>query len=102
VLIIVVGNFFLMNIFVGIIITKYNRERELAGKYFMLSDEQKKWVHDRIMIISSSPIMQMKSPFEEWRLPFYHIAKSKIFHYFILTCIFLNTIIMCLVWTNQD
>jgi hypothetical protein len=87
-----------MNIFVGIIITKYNREREFAGKYFMLSDEQKKWVHNRIMIISSSPKMQMKCPLEEWRVPFYYIAKNNFFSNFILTCIILNTIMMCLVW----
>jgi hypothetical protein len=44
VLTIIVGNFFLMNLFVGVIITKYNRQKELAGKDFMLTDEQKQWV----------------------------------------------------------
>lgn len=44
VLTVIVGNFFLMNLFVGVIITKYNRQKELAGKDFMLTDEQKQWV----------------------------------------------------------
>jgi hypothetical protein len=35
---VVIGNFFLMNLFIGVIITKYNREKELAGKDFMLTD----------------------------------------------------------------
>lgn len=30
-----------MNLFVGVIINKYNRQKELAGKDFMLTDEQK-------------------------------------------------------------
>jgi hypothetical protein len=36
---VVLGNFFLMNLFIGVIITKYNRQKELAGKDFMLTDE---------------------------------------------------------------
>lgn len=39
VLIIVIGNFFLMNLFVGVIITTYNREKEILGKDFMLTEE---------------------------------------------------------------
>jgi hypothetical protein len=34
----VIWNFFLINLFIGVIITKYNREKELAGKDFMLTD----------------------------------------------------------------
>jgi len=53
ILIVIVGNFFLMNLFIGVIITQYNREKELAGKDFMLTEEQKKWVKDRIMILQT-------------------------------------------------
>ena len=35
---VVIGNFFMMNLFIGVIITKYNREKELAGKDFMLTE----------------------------------------------------------------
>jgi hypothetical protein len=42
--IIVVGNFFIMNIFIGVIIAKYNRETELGGKEYLLTEAQKKWV----------------------------------------------------------
>lgn len=38
VLIIIIGNFFLMNLFVGIIITTYNRQKDLAGTDFMLTE----------------------------------------------------------------
>jgi hypothetical protein len=36
--IIVVGNFFIMNIFIGVIIAKYNRETELGGKEYLLTE----------------------------------------------------------------
>jgi hypothetical protein len=39
VFVVIIGNFFLLNLFVGVIITTYNREKELVGKDFMLSDE---------------------------------------------------------------
>ncbi len=37
--VVVIGNFFLMNLFIGVIISKYNREKELAGKDFMLTEQ---------------------------------------------------------------
>jgi len=49
--IIIVGNFFLLNLFMGIVISKYNRERELHGKNFYLTEEQKKWVKNRLNIL---------------------------------------------------
>jgi hypothetical protein len=48
---IVIGNFFLMNLFIGVIITAYNRENELGGKDLMLTEKQHKWVLQQIMII---------------------------------------------------
>jgi hypothetical protein len=42
VVVVIIGNFFLMNLFVGVIISTYNREKELVGKDYMKSDEQKK------------------------------------------------------------
>lgn len=50
-IVMIIGNFFLQNLFIGVIITQYNREKELMGKDFMLTDEQKKWVKSRVMIL---------------------------------------------------
>ena len=47
VIVVIIGNFFLINLFVGVIITTYNREKELVGKDFMLTDLQKKWIKNR-------------------------------------------------------
>jgi Ion transport protein len=79
VLAVVIGNFFLLNLFIGVIITKFNREKELAGKDFMLSDEQKQWVQNRMMILHSQPLERMSKPKREWRHPFFYLAESKMF-----------------------
>jgi len=34
--IVIIGNFFISNLFIGVIIAKFNREQELFGKNFML------------------------------------------------------------------
>lgn len=38
-MILIIGNFFFMNIFVGVIVAKYNREKELGGKNHLLTEE---------------------------------------------------------------
>lgn len=42
-----------MNVFIGVIIAKYNRESEMGGKNYLLTDAQKKWVKQRLNIIYS-------------------------------------------------
>ena len=67
ILIVVLGNFFIMNIFIGVIIAKYNRETELAGKDSLLTEAQKKWIKQRLNIIYSQPKVKMALPQIEWR-----------------------------------
>ena len=99
---VVIGNFFLLNLFVGVIITTYNREKELVGKDFMLTDMQKKWLKNRKMIVSAEPKFRMKLPNEDWRQPFFYTAENSIFQYFILLCILSNTVVLTLQWQGMS
>jgi len=47
----VIGSFFILNLFVGVVISTYNREKERLGKDFMLSTEQKQWVETKMLVI---------------------------------------------------
>ncbi len=49
--VIIFGNFFLMNLYIGVIITAYNRQKELMGNDFMLTEKQKKWMMNKVMIL---------------------------------------------------
>jgi hypothetical protein len=100
--VVVIGNFFLLNLFVGVIITTYNREKELVGKDFMLTDMQKKWLKNRKMIVSAEPKFRMKLPNEDWRQPFFYTAENSIFQYFILLCILSNTVVLTLQWQGMS
>jgi sensor histidine kinase YesM len=67
VFIVVLGNFFVMNLYVGVIISKYNREKDLNNKDIHLTEAQKKWMKNRMNIIQSRPIFRMKLPTTDWR-----------------------------------
>ena len=51
VIFVIVGSFFMTNLFVGVVISSYNREREKLGNHFLLTLEQKKWLQTKIMVI---------------------------------------------------
>lgn len=71
-----IGNFFLMNLFVGVIISTYNREKELAEKDQGSND--KKNIDGSIAFLNTQPKFRMKLPIEGWRQPFFYIAENKI------------------------
>jgi len=48
---ILVGSFFILNLFVGVMISTYNREKERLGKHHLLTQEQKKWVQAKLLVI---------------------------------------------------
>lgn len=49
--VIIIGNFFFLNLSIGVIIAKYNREKELFAKDLLLTAEQSKWVKFRMNIL---------------------------------------------------
>ena len=61
---IVVCSFFILNLFVGVVITTYNREKEKLGKNFLLTDRQKKWLEAKLMIIEAKPKVHLRKPKE--------------------------------------
>eukprot|EP00347_Sterkiella_histriomuscorum_P013804 403363301 len=97
----IVGNFFLLNLFVGVVISTYNREKEVLGRNFLLTEKQRKWLENKIMMVQSKPMLKMKLPANEWRQPFFILAEFKWFERFIYFCIIANTVILSIQWQNQ-
>ena len=99
---IVVCSFFILNLFVGVVITTYSREKEKLGKNFLLTENQKKWLEAKLLIIEAKPKFYMKKPKEEWRARFYKFVVNPWFEKFIMSCIILNTFVLCFKWYGQD
>ena len=47
---VILGAFFTLNIFVGIVISTYNREKEKIAKDFLLKERQKEWLYAKHVI----------------------------------------------------
>jgi hypothetical protein len=71
---IVVCSFFILNLFVGVVITTYNREKEKLGKNFLLTEGQKKWLEAKLLIIESKPKFFMKRPKSKCREMVYDLV----------------------------
>lgn len=92
----IVGNFFITNLFVGVVISTYNRENEKLGNHFLLTDSQKKWLQTKMLVIQAKPLLYMKLPKQRWRLKFYEISKSKKLENLIIICVVINTFVLTL------
>eukprot|EP00941_MAST-03F_sp_MAST-3F-sp1_P005593 g5593.t1 len=95
---IVVGSFFVVNLFVGVVCDTFNEMREELGASFMLTETQKEWVSMRKKINKLGPAIKntlmRKVPSGKWRRTMYYIVIKPKFEVFIMTCIIVNTILM--------
>ena len=98
---IIVGAFFILNLFVGVVISTYNREKEKLGKNFLLTKEQKAWIDAKLLVIASKPKVLILEPQDWFRKMFYKISENDIFEYVILVCILLNTLVLMITWYDN-
>lgn len=52
---IIFGAFFITNLFVGVVISTYNREKDRLGNNFLLSDDQKRWIETKLLVVRVHP-----------------------------------------------
>lgn len=103
VLSIVMFNLFFMNLFVGVVIDTFNKEKELLSRNHELTDDEREWVNTFIMILKSVPIKKVQIDGKHYiRKRIYDLVEKPFFEYFILSCILLNTAVLSLTWYMQD
>ncbi|KAK3250718.1 Caveolin-2 [Cymbomonas tetramitiformis] len=101
VLFIVVGSFFVLNLFVGVTIDKFNEMKEKQeGKSVFLTPEQEQWVNIQKLMLSTAPLQNYLPPTEEWRLMIFEVVSSTSFDIFIMANILLNVLFMSM--THAD
>ena len=62
ILFMIVGGIFMLNLFIGVVISNFNREKEKIGMNNLLTDRQKEWLDTRLIVIKSKPIKKLKAP----------------------------------------
>jgi Ion transport protein len=101
ILFIIVGAFFFLNLFVGVVISTFNSEHEKLGGNDLLTEKQKEWIELRLLVLRSAPERKLSAPENKYRRYFYNVANNKHFDRFIYICILLNTFILLFKWYEQ-
>jgi len=99
---VIFGAFFITNLFVGVVISSFNRESDRLGKHFLLTEQQKKWIETKLLVVRINPKLANKRPDNKYSQKVFDMATHDYFDYAILTCITLNTIVLALKWTNMS
>ena len=98
---IIVGAFFFLNLFVGVVISTFNSEHDKLGGNDLLTDKQKEWIDLKLLVLRSSPLKRLKEPPNRVRALFFRIQASAIFEKTILVCILANTGVLLFKWYEQ-
>ena len=91
----IIGNFFIVNLFVGIILDKFSEEHK-KGNNPLLTEGQANWVKVQCRIMGKPLKKTVPVPKHELRKAIYTIIESDIFDYCIMVCIVLNIAVMAM------
>ena len=101
---IVVGAFFLVNLFTGVLVDKYDRQQRIleANNNTALSPEQTEWKEILSVVTANVKPFHRQADLGSFRLALHRAILHKRFDTFIMTCIMLNTIAMGLEHSGQS
>ncbi|CAF3656748.1 unnamed protein product [Rotaria sp. Silwood1] len=106
VLFIIFGSFFTLNLFIGVVIDNFNQQKRKLGSggsiEMFMTDDQKKYYNAMKKMGNKKPTKALPRP----RFPiarfFFDLTTNQKFDIFIMMCIFLNMLCMCLEHHNQS
>jgi hypothetical protein len=88
--------FFVMNLFISVIVDKFNYILKKKDGSYKLTPEQKEWVKMQRIMLSLKIKVIAVPPNNQIRLFCFNIVQSNAFELMIIVCIVLNTIFLCL------
>eukprot|EP00945_MAST-04E_sp_MAST-4E-sp1_P008438 g8438.t1 len=92
-----VGCFFVMNLFVGVLLDNFERIKNELGENGLLTEAQLEWVRSIKVISKTLPLPKVPPPDSGIRKKCWEITQNPSFDEFIMGCIGVNTITMALV-----
>ncbi|XP_027504320.1 sodium channel protein type 5 subunit alpha-like [Corapipo altera] len=99
---IIFGSFFMLNLFVGVVISNFNQQRKkLGGKDLFLTEEQKKYYNALKKLGSKKPQKPIPRPLNAFLGLLFDIVEHKAFDIIIVIFICLNMIVM-MAENNQE
>ena len=109
---IIIGAFFVMNLFVGVTIDKFNEMKETQeeedeiegrakGASLFVTEEQRRWQLVERMMSKCKPTRVYEPPKHAARARVFHVVTNPAFDVFIMVCILANVIVMCLSYADE-
>jgi len=96
IIIIIVCAFFSLNLIVSVVVDNFNRIKDENDGSALRTETQERWVQLRRLTDRMGLVRVLHQPEENWRLVAYRIVEYYFFDPFILGCIILNTMMMCI------
>ena len=97
----IVGSQFILNMFVGIVINMFNKEKETLQMNHLLTQTQSDWCDVLISCYKSKPLIVFSSTGNKLVDWCHWVAMSAFFDTFIFVCIVLNTICLAMTWYDE-
>lgn len=90
----------MLNIFIGIVISTFNREEIKISKKNLINDFQQEWLKQLNMVLKTKPLVEIESK-HKFRKYLLDLAKSKKFDNFIAGCLIANIVVLCVKWHDM-
>ncbi|NXR15840.1 SCN5A protein, partial [Semnornis frantzii] len=102
VIFIIFGSFFMLNLFIGVVISNFNQQRKkISGKDLFLTEEQKKYYNALKKLGSKKPQKPIPRPSNAFQGLLFDTVSHKAFDITIVILICLNMVVM-MAETNQE
>lgn len=88
--------FFVMNLFISVIVDKFNDEIKKRQGAHNFTEEQKEWVKIQRLLVHTNPKIIPVEPINCFRLQCFKIVQSQAFEYIIMVAIIINTLFLCI------
>jgi len=92
---------FVLNMFVGIVINVFNREKDTLYMNHKFTETQIDWCESMIYVYQQKPYIKYKPGADRVKDVMHSIATNTVFDTFIFLCIIFNTICLTLTWYNE-
>jgi hypothetical protein len=88
--------FVMLNVFIGVIIEEYNKNKDASEGSGILTNDQKIWVETMKLAMNSKAKKKLYPPvrFKNLRMPSFKLVTKPQFDYFIMACIMINVMFM--------
>lgn len=97
----IIGSLFVLNMFVGIVINVFGKEKNALEMNHLLTQTEVDWCEVLIFCYSSKPEVKFLSTGNKLKDACHSIAMNSMFDTFIFFCIVLNTICLGLTWHGE-